>query len=64
MMEGADQIGIFDWAEIRLNFCFTLCANIGSFATDLDIVNGFEIHHISSQSEKVVSLQYFIYNFD
>ena len=21
MMEGADQIGVFDWAENRLNFC-------------------------------------------
>jgi hypothetical protein len=47
-----------------LNFCFTLCAIIGSFATGLDIVNGFEIHNISSQPEQVVSLQYFIYNFE
>ena len=64
MMQGADQIGVFDWAQNRLNFCFTLCAIIGSFATGLDIVNGFEIHNISSQPEQVVSLRYFIYNFE
>ena len=63
MMEGADQIRVFDWAESRLNFRFTLCAIIGRFATGLDIVTGFEIHNISSQSEQVVRLPYFIYSF-
>ncbi len=64
MMEGADQIRVFDWAENRLNFCFILCAILGSFATSLYIVTGFEIHNISSQSEQVVSLPYFIYSFE
>jgi len=64
MMEDADQIRVFDWAENRLNFCFILCAIIGSLATKLVSVTGFKIHNISIQSERVVRLPYFIYSFE
>jgi hypothetical protein len=49
MMEGTDQIRVFDRAQIRLNGRPLLCAIRGPFAAGLDNVIGFQIHHVSSQ---------------
>jgi hypothetical protein len=48
MMEGADQIGVFNRAESRLDFLFTSRTIADSFATDRDIVKGVKIHYNKS----------------
>ena len=49
MMEGADQIGVFNRTESRLDFLFTSRTIADRFAAGRDIVKGVKIHHMRSQ---------------